>query len=153
MNNYVAQRDDNLAPSAANPANVIALRVLVVEDDAAMLRLYQAVLPTWPMLLDAAFVNNGTDAMFKMRRMRPHLLVLDLDVPGINGFNILNETFWHPGTTVVVVSGLDEHQIHCFGGIPQGVEVLPKPVPFGRLMAIARKVEAAHCVVPWDVSV
>jgi len=137
--NHNVQQD--ASPSGtASKTNANALRVLVVEDDASMLRLYQTVLPAWPMLLDTAFVNNGTDAMFKMRSMRPHLMVLDLDIPGINGFKVLNETFWNPGTTVVVVSGLDEQQIHCFGGIPQGIEVLPKPVPFARLMAIAKKI-------------
>ena len=136
-----------------SPSHVRPLKVLVVEDDANMLSLYQTVLPTWPIRMDVSFVSNGIDALFKMRRMQPDLLVLDLNIPGINGLKVLKETMWQAGLTTVVVSGLDEDRIHILGGIPSGVEVLPKPVPFGRLMAIAQKLSETQCGVTTQVSV
>jgi DNA-binding response OmpR family regulator len=144
MNNSIIPQDDK-SPQIVSPSSARPLKVLVVEDDAAMLRLYQTVLSAWPVLLDAAFVNNGIDAMFTMRRMQPDLLVLDLNIPGINGMKVLKETLWQAGVTTVVVTGLEEDRIHDLGGIPFGVVVLPKPVPFGRLMAIAQKISAAKC--------
>ncbi len=139
--------------SVANPSSVRPLKVLVVEDDADMLRLYQTVFPSWPLSLDVTFVSNGIDAMFKMRRMQPDLLVLDLNIPGINGLRVLKETMWQGGLTTVVVSGLDEDRIHVLGGIPSGVEVLPKPVPFARLMAIAQQLSETKCGATEQVSV
>jgi DNA-binding response OmpR family regulator len=139
--------------SVANPSSVRPLKVLVVEDDADMLRLYQTVFPSWPLSLNVSFVSNGIDAMFKMRRMQPDLLVLDLNIPGINGLRVLDETMWQAGLTTVVVSGLDEERIHILGGIPGGVEVLPKPVPFARLMAIAQKLSETKCGATEQVSV
>ena len=151
MNIYIIAQDDK-SPQVGSPSIARPLKVLVVEDDAAMLRLYQTVLPDWPMLLDAAFVNNGIDAMFKMRRMQPDLLILDLKIPGIDGLKVLKETMWQAGVTTVVVTGLDEDRIHHLGGIPFGVEVLSKPVPFARLMAIAQKVSATQCATPQQAS-
>ena len=151
MSNRTIQQHDELA-TEVRPPSVAPLKVLVVEDDAAMLRLYQTVLPAWPILLDVAFVNNGIDAMFKMRRMQPDLLVLDLNIPGINGLKILKETIWQAGVTTVVVSGLDEDRIHDLGGIPSGVEVLPKPVRFARLLAIAQRVSEAKADAMQQVS-
>ena len=145
MKNSVALKEDS-SPTAVMPLmNVRPLKVLVVEDDADMLRLYQTMMLAWPMLLDLAFVSNGIDAMFKMRRMQPDLLVLDLNIPGVNGLKVLKETLWQVGVTAVVVSGLDGDRIHDLGGIPTGVEVLPKPVPFARLMAIAQKLTDSKC--------
>jgi hypothetical protein len=37
----------------------------------------------------------------------------------------------------VVVTGLDAAAIAERGGLPAGVEVLPKPIPFNRLLEIA----------------
>jgi two-component system response regulator YesN len=152
MNNSIISQDDK-SPLVGSTSSVRPLKVLVVEDDAAMLRLYQTVLPAWPLLLDAACVNNGIDAMFKMRRMQPDLLILDLKIPGIDGMKVLKETMWQAGVTTVVVTGLDEDRIHHLGGIPFGVEVLSKPVPFPRLMAIARKISAAKCATLEPVNV
>jgi hypothetical protein len=40
-------------------------------------------------------------------------------------------------TTVVVVTGLDINEVRSSGGVPAGVEILGKPVPFARLLSIA----------------
>lgn len=133
--------------SEISPSSTGSLKVLVVDDDPALLRLYQTVLTVWPMLLDVTLVSSGIDAMTKMQRMRPDLLVLDLNIPDINGLKILKETMWQFGMTTVVISALDEDRIHELGGIPAGVEVLPKPVPFERLMAIAQKLCENKCRV------
>jgi DNA-binding response OmpR family regulator len=42
-------------------------------------------------------------------------------------------------TTVVVVTGLDAEEIETRGGLPAGVQVLSKPIPFDRLLAVARQ--------------
>ncbi len=41
------------------------------------------------------------------------------------------------GVSIVVVSGLDAADIALHGGVPDGIPVLPKPIPFDRLRAIA----------------
>jgi DNA-binding response OmpR family regulator len=148
-----AAHQDSQSPVTPCSHTARPLRVLVVEDDAAILRLYQAVLPAWPLPLDVTYVNNGIDAMFEMRRMQPDLLVLDLNIPGINGLKVLHETVWQAGATAVVVTGMDEERIGRLGGIPSGVEVLSKPVPFTRLMAIAQKLSETKCGATTPVSV
>jgi hypothetical protein len=45
-------------------------------------------------------------------------------------------------TKVVVVSGLDAAAIAARGGLPEGLEILSKPVPFDRLQQIAAAVFA-----------
>lgn len=116
------------------------LNVLVVEDDANLLRLYKAHLARWSMAPDVTVADNAVTALLMMGRQCPDLLVTDLCMSGMDGFNmlrVLRETPEISSTTIVVVSGLDPDEINHRGGIPSGIEILPKPIPFPRLLAIA----------------
>jgi CheY-like chemotaxis protein len=71
------------------------------------------------------------------------LLISDLHMPGMDGFGMLEMLHKAPemaDTTVVVVTGLDVNDVNARGGVPAGVEVLAKPIPFGRLLDIAQSV-------------
>jgi CheY-like chemotaxis protein len=68
------------------------------------------------------------------------MLITDLHMPGMDGFDMLRELDRMPetGQTVIVaVTGLDDDAIKAHGGVPAGVQVLPKPIPFVRLLDIA----------------
>jgi excisionase family DNA binding protein len=127
-------------PPAPAASDSHRLRVLVVEDDANLLRLYQVHLARWPMAPEVTLTDNAVTALLLMGRKCPDLLVTDLCMAGMDGFNmlrVLRETPEIAHTTIVVVSGLDSDDIRQRGGIPGGIEVLPKPIPFPRLLAIA----------------
>ncbi|MEI8326807.1 MAG: response regulator [Betaproteobacteria bacterium] len=128
------------APPAALPAAARRLRVMVVDDDAILLRLYRAKLSQWPMAPEVVALDNAVTALLGMGRSTPDLLITDLQMPGMDGFNMLRVLQQAPevsNTTIVVASGLDAEEIERRGGIPAGIEVLPKPIPFDRLLQIA----------------
>jgi excisionase family DNA binding protein len=119
------------------------LRVLVVEDDPSLLRLYQVKMSHWPIKLDLATADNAVSALMAIGRGGPDLLIADLNMPFTNGFEMLRILSKAPetvNTTIVVVSGLDAAEIARRGPVPPGVEVLHKPVPFDRLLAIASSI-------------
>jgi hypothetical protein len=63
---------------------------------------------------------------------------------GVDGFGMLWALHGSPHlstTTIVVVSGLTRAEIAARGGIPPGIEILPKPIPFERLLEIAGQIE------------
>ena len=116
------------------------LTVMVVEDDVTLLRLYEAKISRWPMAPKMIGVDNAFAALLMMGTMNPDLLITDLQMPGMDGFNMLKVLHKAPEsayTTIVVVSGLDAADMEAKGGIPKGIEVLPKPIPFDRLRDIA----------------
>ena len=117
------------------------MRVLVVEDDANLLRLYGAQIARWPLATDVTLIDNSINALLHMGRGGPDLLISDLHMPGMDGFGMLKVLHEAPEmayTKVVVVTGLDADEVKARGGVPPGVEVLAKPIPFARLLSIAQ---------------
>jgi CheY-like chemotaxis protein len=134
-------------PATVAPQNQTAerLRVLVVEDDRDLLRLYQTMLRRWPMAPLVETSDNGIEALLAVERLKPDLLFIDLNIPGVDGFqmlNILNGKAGYEGMTAVVVSGLSAAELAERGGVPPNILVLPKPISFDKLLAIATSVWA-----------
>jgi excisionase family DNA binding protein len=126
-----------------------ALRVMVVEDDKNLLRLYQSQLSFWPMAPLVSLANSGIIGLLMMGRSHPDLLIADLNMPGMDGFTMLRGLRQAPEmchTRMVAVTGLDAAAMERSGGVPEGVEVLPKPVPFDRLKAIATELAESQAV-------
>jgi len=127
-------------PAATPTAAPRQLRVMVVEDDLSLLRLYQTQLTRWPMRTSVVCLDNAVSALMSLGRGGPDLLVTDLHMPGMDGFAMLRVLSQAPEmsqTQIVVVTGLDAQAIAAQGGIPTGIEVLSKPIPFDRLLAIS----------------
>jgi DNA-binding response OmpR family regulator len=64
----------------------------------------------------------------------------------MDGFHMLRElrkSVEVDKTTIVAVTGLDEEDIALRGGLPAGVQIMRKPVPFDRLLGIAQDLHEA----------
>ena len=115
------------------------IRVLIIEDDSILLKLYRTVFESWKMPLDIVTAGNGIDGLIRIGKDSPDLLITDLSMPGMDGFRLLHSlasSSYREGLEIVVVSGLDAADIEERGGLPVGVPVFPKPVPFAQLKAI-----------------
>lgn len=137
------------------PGDPTRLNVLVVEDDPNLLRLYQANISRWPGKPDLMVLANAFSALIRIGRTKPDLLILDLQMPGIDGFSLLRVLGNEPETAdirVVVVTGMDSSSIEARGGLPAGVEILPKPIPFARLQEIAQEVAQSARVLQRTVA-
>ena len=123
-----------LAPSA--PEVPARLRILVVEDDLGLQRLYQVQMTRWDIAPEVTVLDNPIAALLHIGQASPDLLITDLHMPGVDGFYMLRALEHAPhvaDTSIVVVTGLDVADIARRGGVPEGIEILPKPVPFARL--------------------
>lgn len=123
------------AMAAAKAPASTRRRVLVVDDDPLMLRLYELEMSAWGLDMDVVKANNGFEALIRIGEQRPHLLVSDLNMPGMDGFRMirtLREDSGTAGMNMIVVSGLDRATIKAMG-LPSDIPVFPKPVPFSEL--------------------
>jgi excisionase family DNA binding protein len=122
------------------------LNILVVEDDLDLCRLYRLTLNHWPMRPRVRISANVVEALVLIGQDPPDLLITDLRMPGVqDGFFLLRALHDMPslrGMTMVAVSGLSDAEIALEGRLPAGIPVLPKPIPFARLEAIATDIAA-----------
>lgn len=116
------------------------LSILVVEDDDDLLKLYRANIFSWEIQVNLVTAPNGFIGLIKIGEITPDILITDLDMPGMDGFEMiraLRKTRSFDELEIIVVSGLDSHEIEVRGGLPADIRVFGKPVPFDRLEKIA----------------
>lgn len=128
-----------------------SMPVLIVEDDPSLIRLYRHQISTWPFGVTVYVAANGYEGLVLVGEVQPRLLICDLRLPGVNGFNIVRglceiQRFKHMG--IVVISGLPGPEINAHGGLPERVQVMGKPVDFAKLQAIAAALWEAEALAP-----
>jgi CheY-like chemotaxis protein len=99
--------------------------VLVVEDDPALRELYRSSLRVAGLAVVA--VSDGVDALRRVERARPEAVVLDLELPRLNGRDVHRELKSAPDTRnipIIVVSGNDTSDLNP----TDFASVLQKPV-------------------------
>lgn len=128
---------DKTAPAGRQ---VNRLKILVVEDDSVLLKLYKTVVAGWNLPVDIIVAGNGVEGLMLVGRDAPDLMVTDLSMPGMDGFQLIRNlaaSSFREGMEIVVVSGLDAAEVETRGGLPPDVRLFPKPVPFAELRGIA----------------
>lgn len=126
------------------------LRVLVVEDDNVLLKLYKMRIAGWKLPIDLSTASNGYEALMRIGRESPDLMIADLNMPGMDGFQMMRNlavSSFREGMEIIVVTGLDEHQIAEKGGLPPDIRLFSKPVPFADLRQIAEHLLARRAAM------
>jgi excisionase family DNA binding protein len=129
----------------APPAAPTQKKLLLVDDDRTLLRLYELEIAGWNLPLTVAKANDGFEALIRIGAQRPDVLVSDLSMPGMDGFRMirtLRADAACAGMAIIVVSGLDRATIDSMG-LPGDIPVFPKPVPFNQLRAAIEQALAA----------
>jgi CheY-like chemotaxis protein len=68
-----------------------AKRVLVVDDDPAVLDLFSRMLRVHDSALEVVTASSGEQALRELRRALPDLMLLDVLMPGMDGLEVLAE--------------------------------------------------------------
>jgi two-component system chemotaxis response regulator CheB len=86
-----------------NPA-MKKVRVLVVDDSALMRKLIPQMLEADPSIEVVGTAMDGTFCLKKIEELQPHVITLDLQMPGMNGIDTLKEIMRRNPLPVIVVS-------------------------------------------------
>ena len=107
------------------------LRLMVVEDDEPTRLMLQSNFDQWEVPLDVVMYDSAVEALLDMTSMHPDVLMTDLRMPHVDGFQFLRKLSQHTvfqRLVVVVMTGLSEQDIEDAGGLPDGVHVMHKPI-------------------------
>ena len=116
------------------------IRTLIVDDEPLALRRLRALLADEPDIEIVGEAANGTEAVRAITTERPDLVFLDVQMPGLDGFDVLRATASIHQPFVVFVTAHDEHAIRAFE--VQAVDYLLKPVIEARFREAVRRVVA-----------
>jgi CheY-like chemotaxis protein len=123
---------------ASNQSPDAAPCILVVDDDPAIRRLIVAALKRDGY--DFLEAGNGREALDLMREHHPAAVVLDLMMPLVSGWDVLQERMKEPALRiipVIIVSANRDPDIA--NAVDKGIcAFLPKPFDIGALSALVR---------------
>ena len=85
-------------------------RVLVVDDDPAIRNLLQEFLTG--KQYDVIEAATGGEGLKRLREDRPHLVLLDINLPDISGLEVLREAkAIDPAVGVIMITGIQEEAV------------------------------------------
>ena len=107
-------------------------RVLIVDDDKAVLRLVRLLLDTSGYATMTA--TNGAEALEQMRQQLPCLVLLDMNMPVMDGFEFRRQQRADPALARVPVVCLTGHYEPEQVSMQLGVACLQKPLHFPQIL-------------------
>lgn len=116
-----------------HPSDQKAITLLLVEDDTDQLILFRKVVTDWPFPVRLVTADNGFDGLIQAGLYKPKVIVADLMMPAMDGFQMIRRLREHPDladSLILVTTALDDAQITSRGGVPGDVLVFHKPTPF-----------------------
>lgn len=132
------------------PVDLTRLKVLVVEDDNTLIKLYRTYIGSWNLPLQVSTAMNGYEALILIGREQPDLMIADLSMPGMDGFQMIRTlagSSFREGMEIVVVTGMEDEAIAAQGGLPEEIKVFHKPIPFVELRAMVEAMMAERAAL------
>lgn len=107
------------------------LRILIVDDEPLALDRLEALLARLPDAAVAGRASDGREALDRIAGLRPDLVLLDIQMPGLDGLAVAAALADGPRPEIIFVTAHDHHAPAAFD--VDAVDYLLKPVDPDRL--------------------
>jgi two-component system LytT family response regulator len=114
-------------------------RVLIADDEPAARRGVRQLLASHPAFVVAGESRNGTETARALDELRPDVVFLDVQMPGLDGFDVIRRRTPERMPLVVFLTAYEEHALAAFDA--DAVDYLVKPVSQARFDAAIRRVK------------
>ena len=108
-------------------------KVLIIDDDPAMTELVTLLLKTHG--LDVYMANSGKDGIQMIHKISPDVVILDLMMPGMDGWQVCSDVRSFSAVPILILSALDSPGLVARALDGGADDYLVKPVPSGVLVA------------------
>jgi len=129
---FARERGIALQPPAGD-----SLRILIVDDDKQLAGYLVELFANREEAVSTQTAHDGFEAGAKVQTFQPHIMLLDLMMPGLDGFGVCHQMQEDPNTKAVRIIAMTGY--HTTGNVQRilaaGAEVcLPKPFPNDELL-------------------
>jgi two-component system, LytTR family, response regulator len=114
------------------------IRALIVDDEPLAREWVRSAVAEDPELEVLGECGNGFEAAETIRRLKPDLVFLDVQMPGLDGFGVLEALSPEEIPAVVFVTAFDQYAVRAFEA--QAVDYLMKPFSKERVEEAVRRV-------------
>ena len=113
-------------------------KVIIIDDEESGRQLIKEYLEDYPELILLGEANNGVDAVKIINEFKPDLVFLDIQMPGINGFDVLTHLEELP--QIIFSTAYDQYALKAFE--VHAVDYLLKPYTKDRFKVAVDKLKA-----------
>ena len=110
---------------------MLTLRTLIVDDEPIARQVLREELSSFDDVAVAGEASSGEEALDRIARLQPDLVLLDLQMPGLSGFDVIHRLPPGAQPAIVIVTAYDQHAIRAFEA--GALDYLLKPVGRERL--------------------
>lgn len=112
-------------------------KVIIVDDEAPARELIRQYLGDYPEMIIVGECNNGVDAVKLINTFQPDLVFMDVQMPGMNGFEVLDRLTEVP--EIIFSTAYDQFALDAFE--VNAVDYLLKPYTRSRFAKALAKVQ------------
>jgi len=113
-------------------------KVVLVDDESAGRKLINEYLKDYPELIVLGEANNGVDAVKMINEFKPDLVFLDIQMPGMTGFDVLTHLEELP--QIIFSTAYDQYALKAFE--VHAVDYLLKPYTKERFKVAVERLRA-----------
>jgi two-component system LytT family response regulator len=104
---------------------MMQIKTVVVDDEPLARARIIKLLENFEYIEVVSECKNGREALSAIDNYRPDLLFLDIQMPDLNGFDVLSDKSLHPLPFIIFVTAYDQYALKAFD--VQAVDYLLKP--------------------------
>ena len=115
------------------------LRTIIVDDEELARRLLRVSLAKIPQIEIIAECENGREAVTVIQALNPDLVLLDIQMPGLNGFDVVKALQSDVVPLIVFCTAFEQYAIDAFD--LHAVDYLLKPYDQQRLLRAVQRAQ------------
>jgi two-component system, LytTR family, response regulator len=115
------------------------ISALIADDEASARSRLRKMLAPYPFALIEQDARDGLEALEAIRKHRPQVVFLDVEMPGLGGFEVVEALGAGEMPLIVFVTAYDEYALAAFEA--NAVAYLLKPVNEERLQTVVARIE------------
>ena len=111
-------------------------KVIIIDDESSGRKLIKEYLSSYPELILIGEANNGVDAIKIINEFKPDLVFVDVQMPGLTGFEVLENIEELP--VIIFSTAYDKYALKAFDA--HATDYLLKPYTKQRFDAAIQKI-------------
>jgi two-component system, LytTR family, response regulator len=134
---FVLSKDSSKAQQS-NTVNSMKLRVVIIDDEALARRSLRRIIENRNDVEIVGECSDGSEAVKVLQESHPDLIFLDIEMPGLNGFEVVEHIQQHEVPHIVFVTAYRQYALDAFK--VHAVDFLVKPIREEKINDVLQRV-------------